>query len=309
MNASNPAQQPNGTPEETTAASLNPFDQLGIKPTPQPQASAKPQINITPLKREGEENVRPGYRSGKREETLEEWEDRILRGIFGVTLKDDQAGERVLYLAGYVADQDEAGVSPARLSVGSLDSAIIEAASGVPKKKPLDYLLGCWKRAVRQGKLLRNNPNTAPKKFEIIKEARRLIMSYSIFAVTDPDMFGAEQTTTSVLADHLLADPECDHGVCYDFIQEALSRLPDDESGRDMLVDALLESSRRLSKISMAGDYHSYIVVRQTIFTERERGSAHGSLGSEKLNDSYPHCGGRCANRLFSPFWPPASGH
>jgi ubiquitin conjugation factor E4 B len=146
-----------------------------------------------------------------------------------------------------------------RLVVGSLDSAIIEAASNVPKQKPLEYLLGCWKRAVRQTKLMRNNANPDPRKMSVLKEARRLIISYTVFATTDPEMFGVEGDGTAMLANHLLADPECERGVCYDFVTEGMSRLPDDTGVRDMLVDAIAECSRRLSKISMAGEYYAYM--------------------------------------------------
>ena len=71
-----------------------------------------------------------------------------------------------------------------------LDQALLEAATNVGKKNtPLNYLLSCWKRVSRQYKTLRKNGEEDPK-FKMAKEARRLCMSYCIFAATMPEMFG-----------------------------------------------------------------------------------------------------------------------
>ena len=83
-------------------------------------------------------------------------------------------------------DQDQ----PIRLSTALLDQTILEAASNLaPNVVLLDYMLGCWKRTNKQYKALRKAGEQDPK-FMVIKEARRLSMSYCIFAITMPDMFG-----------------------------------------------------------------------------------------------------------------------
>lgn len=65
---------------------------------------------------------------------------------------------------------------------------ILEAASTIPNDKAvLDYLLPCWKRVVKAQKGLRGY---ASEKDAILKEAKRLCMSYCIFAVEMPDLFG-----------------------------------------------------------------------------------------------------------------------
>jgi ubiquitin conjugation factor E4 B len=86
---------------------------------------------------------------------------------------------------------------PVRLSVGTLDSAILEAASKVPHNKPvLDYLLPAWKRTTRALKGLRGH---GKGKDVILKEIRRLCMSNCIFAVTMPELFGSVAAWTREL--------------------------------------------------------------------------------------------------------------
>ena len=92
------------------------------------------------------------------------------------------------YVGGVRKDLEEEG-QPIRLSVTLLDQTLLEAASNLPRGTPLDYLLGCWKRVSKQLRSMRGGKGDVAKQ-AIIKEARRLCMSYCIFAVTMPDMFG-----------------------------------------------------------------------------------------------------------------------
>lgn len=147
---------------------------------------------ITPLKRE-----RPPSASGsscaKSEESLGAWENRVLSTIFRLTLDPaiikDSSGNRLHFVAGVRSDLEEQH-QRIILATAVLDQAILEAASGLEEKvTPLDYLLGCWKRVIQQ---LRNfkGPNAEESKLNILKEAKRLCMSYCCFAVTIPEMFG-----------------------------------------------------------------------------------------------------------------------
>lgn len=259
-----PPQQSTESPKAASASSPNPFSQLGLKPEQQEQTPARTQIKVTPLKREADAPTQPKSRQG-RQETPEDWEDRTLGAIFRVTLKEDQTSDnqgRLQFLPGLKSDLEEGGNgSPARLTVGTLDTAILEAASTLQTGKPLDYLLSCWKRVVRLGRNLRS-PATEPWKADIGKEARRLCMSYCLFAVSDPEMFGIEGSGQELLADRMVDNPDGESGTCFDFFQEAANRVQEDEGARDVLVGAMVECSRRLSRISMDGDYRSYMMVR-----------------------------------------------
>lgn len=169
----------------------NSFSQVGIR-----TMSNSPQINITsaagwpvtPAKRDHSSSARDGISA----ESLDEWENKSLSGIFGLTLSpkitQDSHGHSLHYIPGVKSDLEEQG-EVVRLSTAVLDQAIVEVASNLGKITPLDYLLGCWKRVSRQLRSFKG-ASAENAKYKIIKEARRLCMSYCIFAVAMPDMFG-----------------------------------------------------------------------------------------------------------------------
>ncbi len=146
---------------------------------------------LTPLKREHPSSA-AGRQSSRAGESLEAWEDRILGAIFRLTLKtdvtQDNHGHHLHYVGSVREDLEEQGAR-VRLSTAVLDQAILEAASNLGTTTPLDYLLACWKRVSRQYKGFKAGSTEDPK-YTIVKESRRLCMSYCIFAVTMPDMFG-----------------------------------------------------------------------------------------------------------------------
>lgn len=179
---------------KTSKTSQNPFSQLGVRSSGEgsqiniAQASNQP---MTPTKRDRPSSASGGF-SPKSAESLGTWENKALAGIFRLTLDQninrDSHGNHIYFVGGVRSDLEDQN-EPVTLSVAVLDQAILEAASALEKITPLDYLLGCWKRVSRQLRALKG-ANTGDPKYGIIKEARRLCMSYCIFAVTMPDMFG-----------------------------------------------------------------------------------------------------------------------
>ena len=146
---------------------------------------------VTPQKRDRPSSRgRPSSGSG---ETSEQWEDRTLGNLFRFTLDPDHRvdsnGHSIHFLKSTREELEESS-QPIRLTTTLLDQTILEAASNLkPNSTPLDYMLACWKRVNRQYKALKRAGEHDPK-FIVLKEARRLCMSYCIFAVTMPDMFG-----------------------------------------------------------------------------------------------------------------------
>lgn len=126
-------------------------------------------------------------------ESLEDWADKTIGQIFRVTVDDtrqtDVHGRKLTYLPGVTADlQEQSPEGPRRLSADAIEQAVLEAASAFPHDKPLmDYMLPCWKRVVQARKSLRA---PTPDKEAVLAEAKRLCMSYCLFAVTMPDLFG-----------------------------------------------------------------------------------------------------------------------
>ena len=175
----------------------NPFSRLGIQKVngepPRANVTTPSGRSLTPLKRD-----RPlsssGRSSSRAGETPEQWEDRILGNVFRFSLDSDHTidghGNQIHYLEATRNELEEQH-EPRRLNTSLLDQAILEAASNlVNDTAPLDYLLGCWKRISRQYKALRKLGEDDPK-VVVIKEARRLCMSYCVFAITMPEMFGS----------------------------------------------------------------------------------------------------------------------
>jgi len=195
---------------------------------------------------------------------LESWEDKTLGNIFRITLNrgttKDIHDNPIYFLSSLHSDLEEEG-GPLRLSTGVLEQAIIEAATNAKKTKPLDYLLGCWKRITRALRGVRG-ATAEESKNQVLREARRMCMSYCIFAVTMPEaMFDQPPSSVSPLKEHLLVDPENDRGICQEFLSEAVSRFEEDESVKEALVTAVEEMSRDLANMNMNDNYKPYVTV------------------------------------------------
>ncbi len=209
---------------------------------------------------------RPSPASGKagNDEPLDVWEDHVLGSIFRITLDPvqtwDHGGHRLHHLPGLRQELEGDG-APLQISITLLDQAILEAASNLGRQIPFDYLLGCFKRVSKQLKGLKRTPDGA--RLAVIKEARRVCMSYCIFAVTMPDMFGAEPALSSPLIRHLLqTSPEDDEGICHDFLAEITSRFAEDESAQEVILGAIEGLSDRAAVMTMNDDYKAATLVR-----------------------------------------------
>jgi ubiquitin conjugation factor E4 B len=236
---------------------------MGIKPTngeePRIRISQPGTGQITPRKREASDSSRSTSRTG---ESVEVFEDKTLSAVFRITLNEDQKkdsnGNTLQYVPNVHQElQDQGG--DVRLSIEVLEQALLEAASNLGKTTPLDYLLGCWKRVSRLYRGLKKS-NSQDQIYKIVQEARRLCMSYSIFAVTMPEMFGLDTPSSNPLTPHLLCDPDDDRGVCTDFLTEANNRFAEDDSLKGMFTSAVEEMSRQLATRSMSGDYRPYVM-------------------------------------------------
>lgn len=196
-------------------------------------------------------------------ESLETWEDRSLSAIFRLSLDPDKKHDHlghILYYAEGVRQELEEQQAPLQLNVTVLEQAILEAGSSTGKLSPFDYMLGCWKRISKQLRTLKAKPDEA--KLNIIREARRICMSYCVFAVTMADsMFGRESPSLSPLLPHLLIESEDDRGLCHEFLQEISSRFAEDETAQEAIVWAIEDLSRGLAKMTMNDNFKPYILA------------------------------------------------
>lgn len=125
-------------------------------------------------------------------ESDESYAHRVLTQIFRVTIDPhhmtNEQGQRLTFLSNLNEELNDAN-EPLRLSPGNLDQAIIEACSSWPENKPLmNFLLPCWKRALRASNI--SKLTTGPR-FEVLEEAKRLCISNSLFALTMPVLYGS----------------------------------------------------------------------------------------------------------------------
>ena len=207
---------------------------------------------------------RPSSRAG---ESDEQYEDRILRNMFRLSLDPDQKadaqGHRLHFLPG-IRQELVDGSQDVRMSTDLLEQAIMEAGQDLGKLTPIDWLFACWKRVSRAAKNVKEKA-LENKKWQVIQEAKRLCMSWCILSITEPGAFGAEYDGTKALAEHLLVDQDDDRGVCHEFLTEASARFEEDPSIRDAFVLAVEELSRQLAKKSMDSDYRSHVAVLRNL--------------------------------------------
>ena len=248
------SQAPRPKPQPEPTSSSNPFSQLGVKTDEPP----KKRITIKPA---ASNSPAPQPAQKAPELSREAWEDRTLSNIFRITLDEahtqDAHGHKLYFASGAKSDLEDEG-RPVRLSTDLLDSVILEAASSQTQGSALEYLMSCWKRV---SKVLKNLTNKTGPRFDVVKEARRLCFSYCIFAATMPDMFGEEAPAENALADRLLLGPDDERGICYEFLTEASQRIGEDDMIREALVGAMEDVSRRLSTVSMNGDYKPHMLI------------------------------------------------
>ena len=241
-----PAESPNPTVNIAKATSPAPSTKIRITPS-----------NVTPQKREMNGSERS---SSRHNEPIEEWEDRTLRNLFRITLNLEQTKDQhgqTLYPVSQLKEELESESKPTLLTTDLLEQAIMEAGSVLGSVKPHDWLFGCWKRASRMAKAVKDR-TPENNKWTILSEARRLCMSWCILSITTPDIFGANYDGIEAFATHLLANPDDDKGLCHDFITEAIARFEEDESIKEAFVSAVETLSHQLAKMTMLDNYQQY---------------------------------------------------
>ncbi|KAI0384620.1 ubiquitin conjugation factor E4 [Hypomontagnella monticulosa] len=227
----------------------NPFSQLGVK-------------NKTDGNNTTADSAPPSKKMHtSKEETLDDWSNRAMSDIFRITLDEnrttDTRGNKLTYLPELKAELEESGEA-VKLTVSTIDSAILEAARLFPLENALlDYLLPCWKRVVRALKPARTPP---PEKLAVLNEAKRLCMSNCIFALTMPEYFGRDLNPAhDSLVPYLLRHHDNEDGICLDFFNEAVSRIPEDDTVAAIFVDAMVTMSKKVATMTMNDDYKPYI--------------------------------------------------
>lgn len=67
--------------------------------------------------------------------------------------------------------------------------------------------------------------------------------------------------TSDSLTPHLLREPGEEHGICPEFMSEAISRFEEDDMAKKMLTKAVAGLSSLLSSMTMNSNYKPYVTV------------------------------------------------
>ncbi|XP_019185714.1 PREDICTED: probable ubiquitin conjugation factor E4 [Ipomoea nil] len=137
----------------------------------------------------------------KQQRTPEEIEDIIIRKIFLVSLIDSMENDsRFVYLEMTAAEVLSEG-KDLRLSRDLMERVLIDRLSGnfAAAEPPFQYLVNCYRRAHEEGKKIANMKDKSVRsEMElVVKQAKKLAVSYCIIHLGNPDMFPNWETNTS----------------------------------------------------------------------------------------------------------------
>nr|GLL18734.1 probable ubiquitin conjugation factor E4 [Ipomoea trifida] len=137
----------------------------------------------------------------KPQRTPEEIEDIIIRKIFLVSLIDSMENDsRFVYLEMTAAEVLSEG-KDLRLSRDLMERVLIDRLSGnfAAAEPPFQYLVNCYRRAHEEGKKIANMKDKSVRsEMElVVKQAKKLAVSYCIIHLGNPDMFPNWETNTS----------------------------------------------------------------------------------------------------------------
>nr|GMC67337.1 probable ubiquitin conjugation factor E4 [Ipomoea batatas] len=137
----------------------------------------------------------------KPQRTPEEIEDIIIRKIFLVSLIDSMENDsRFVYLEMTAAEVLSEG-KDLRLSRDLMERVLIDRLSGnfAAAEPPFQYLVNCYRRAHEEGKKIGNMKDKSVRsEMElVVKQAKKLAVSYCIIHLGNPDMFPNWETNTS----------------------------------------------------------------------------------------------------------------
>lgn len=270
---SSAASPPSQTPQTETSEPATPIVKINVTPAAEPaQSSPNPftQLGVQSTQVLGDQSAStasaprkdsPQPAQQQRQESDEDYAHRVLSQIFRVSVDphhmSNVQGQRFVFLPNLNHELNDSG-DPLKLSISILDQAIIESCNNWPPASPLfDYLLPCWKRAVKAASTAKN---VSPQRQEVLEEAKRLCMSNCLFALTMPALYGRDPNPRhDSLAPYLLKGVQDDGGLCFDFIREAIKRFDEDEAFPALFNDAMVTLSSQLSALSLEDDFKPYI--------------------------------------------------
>jgi ubiquitin conjugation factor E4 B len=141
-----------------------------------------------------------------------------------------------------------------------MEPAILGRTALDDNQTPFHYLLGAWKRAAEMSRNIRpDRDKQANAKIEILKEIRRLCVSYAGLSIMMPDMF-ADAPRETDLCSYLLQDIYTEVKLPEEFLHELAKRFYDDGLV-EVIGSTITGISEEIASLKFNENYRSVLRV------------------------------------------------
>ncbi|KAK9356525.1 ubiquitin elongating factor core-domain-containing protein [Lipomyces doorenjongii] len=253
--------QPVSPSSSISVPASNPFSAIAGS------SSGSPKINIIPVPNKTVTPTGIAAKSAANTKQVEfpTWEDATLSKVFDFTLKSEESG-KLIYLQDVATEIEESGSAP-KLSMETLDRALLARLTEIPIESPFDYLLSCWRQLDNIRRTIRGTDPDKTKKNSVLSEARRLCSGYAVLAVSMPEMFNSEAPVD--LVSLLLEKPDSPKAVPLEFLGSLIQRSVEDETIEDFIAPVLEKLSVGLRVLTMADSYQQYFRAIQALVVHK----------------------------------------
>ncbi|KAK9240563.1 ubiquitin elongating factor core-domain-containing protein [Lipomyces kononenkoae] len=251
--------QPVSPPSSISVPTANPFSAIAGS------SAASPKINIIPATNKTATPTASKSQASTKLVEFPEWEDATLSKVFQFTLKSADS-DNLIYLEDVATEIEESGSVP-RLSMETLDRALLARLTEIPIESPFDYLLSCWHQLDNSRRTIRGTDPDKTNKNSALTEARRLCSGYAVLAVSMPEMFNSEISVD--LVSLLLEKADSPKAVPLEFLASMIQRSVDDETIEDFIAPVLQNLSVRLRGLTMADNYQPYFRAIQALVVHK----------------------------------------
>lgn len=191
------------------------------------------------------------------ETSMSDWMSETISSIFCITL--DPMYERLFYLSQLheelSQEASEEETSP-KLTLDTLDRALLSRISNEMNQAPFDYLIDTYKQADKMSRTLKKDAQQ-DQKVEALAEMKRLSVSYAGLSVTMPEMLESMHTPPDIVA-RLLHDDQEEYGLPDAFLKDLVAKFVEEDSVADFFEPLLVELSRSVASITLTENFYRH---------------------------------------------------
>lgn len=197
--------------------------------------------------------------------SMDTWTSDTISTTLKVTL--DPTIESLFYLSDLheelCSELSESELGPL-LTLDNLDRAILARLGNDMDISPFDYLLNTYRSADAVSRSLHRDARQEEKE-QVLKELKRLSVSYAGLSVTVPDMLGTMHRPPDIVGRLLREDQETD-GIPDNFLRELVQRCTEEETVKEFFEPVLQELSARVAKLTVTDNfYHHFFALRKLL--------------------------------------------